>query len=147
MQRASAAAEAQHVGRRLDGTRSRSRTRLMLMHSNVIVCWRVLFRACRDQQRIRMRSCAGVYSLNVITSCPMHSNAIVCWRGLLKAIACSQASERQCVPRDLRQGNLVMPVDRSIEQPPNQRLQLTPLRGHKIGAFLKRSFGSTVIPI
>jgi hypothetical protein len=31
--------------------------------------------------------------------------------------------------------------------PPNQRLQLTPLRGPEIGAFLKTNFGSTVIPI
>jgi len=30
---------------------------------------------------------------------------------------------------------------------PNQRLQLTPLRGRKIGAFLKRRFSSTVVPI
>jgi len=30
---------------------------------------------------------------------------------------------------------------------PNQRLQLTPLRGPKIVAILKVDFGSTVIPI
>jgi hypothetical protein len=30
---------------------------------------------------------------------------------------------------------------------PNQPIQPTPLRGHKIGAFLKRRFSPTVIPI
>src|SRR6266498_815197 len=107
MPRASAAAEAQAVGRHFEGTASHSRTRLMVMHSNVKVCW----------------------------------------GGLLKPIACGEASERQCVPGHLRQADLVVPVHRSIEQPPNQRLQLTPLAASEIVAFLKLSLGSTVISI
>jgi hypothetical protein len=66
---------------------------LMVMHSNVTVCWRDLFQPCRDEQRIRMPSCAGVISLNVITSCPMPPNAVVCWRGLVGGIICGQAFE------------------------------------------------------
>jgi hypothetical protein len=116
------AAKRPPVGRHLDGTPSRSRTRLMVVHSNVMVCWRDLSQACRDEQRIRMRSCADLVSGNLIWSCPMHSNAKVCWRGLVKRIACEQASERQGVPGDLRQADCCMPVHRSIEQPPNQAL-------------------------
>jgi hypothetical protein len=86
---ASAAAEAQGVGRHFDGTLSCSRTELMVMHSNVMVCWRDLKQPCRDEQRIQTPICAGVYSGNVVWSCPMHSNANVCWRGLLKLIACA----------------------------------------------------------
>jgi hypothetical protein len=64
---------------------------LMVMHSNVIACWRNLRQACRNQQRIRPRSYAGVIAGKVICSCPMLSNANVCWPGLLKPIACGQA--------------------------------------------------------
>jgi len=144
---ASAAAEAQHVGRHLDGTSSHSRTRLTVMHSNAIVCWRDLKPPCRDEQRIQTPIYAGEICGKVIWSCPMHSNAIVCWRGLVGPIACGQASERLGVPSDLRQADLVLPVHRSIEQPPNRRVQLTPLRGPKIVAFLKADLGSVVISI
>jgi hypothetical protein len=39
------------------------------------------------------------------------------------------------------------PALRADAVPPNPRLQLTPLRGPEIGAFLKTDFGSTVISI
>jgi len=52
----------------------------------------------------------------------MHSNVIVCWRGLVGDIVCRQAGDCHRVPGDLRQGDLSMPVHRSIEQPPNTAL-------------------------
>jgi hypothetical protein len=71
--------------------------RLMVMHSNFIVCWRDLFQRCRDEQCIRMPSRAGVITGNLSSSCPMPSNVVVCWRGLLKGIICGQAFERDRV--------------------------------------------------
>jgi hypothetical protein len=114
MQRASAAAEAQHVGRHFDGTPSHSRTRVMVMHSNVMVCWRDLRQICRDEQCIRMASCAGVVSGNLISSGSRHSNAKVCWPGLVNDIACGQAIGRLRVPGDLRQGDRVLPAHHCI---------------------------------
>jgi hypothetical protein len=58
----------------------------------------------------------------------MHSNVMMCWSGPFNDIACGQASERRRVPSNLRQADLGMPAHRSIEQPPNRRLQLTALR-------------------
>jgi hypothetical protein len=76
-----AAAEAQHVGRHFDGTLSRSRTELMVMHSKVMVCWHDQKQPYRDEQRIRTPICAGVIKGNAIWSCPMHSNALLSRRG------------------------------------------------------------------
>ena len=51
---------------------------LMVMHSNVIVCWSDLRQPYHDQQRIRTPSCAGVVSGKLISSCPERSNVLVC---------------------------------------------------------------------
>jgi len=75
---------------------------LMVMHSNAFLCWRDLNQACRDEQRIRTPSRAGVISGKLIWSCPMPSNAKVCWRDLVTGIACGQASERDRVRSHLR---------------------------------------------
>src|SRR6266540_7408833 len=62
-----------------------------------------------------------------------------------KRIACRQAFERLRVPGDLRQRTAACLLIALSVLPPNQRLQLTPLRGHKIGAILKSRFGSTAL--
>jgi len=41
--------------------------RLMVMLSNVIMCWRDLTQACRNEQCIRMASRAGVVSGKLIS--------------------------------------------------------------------------------
>jgi hypothetical protein len=120
---------------------------LMVMLSNDIVCWRDPRQLRRDEKRIRMSSCAGVISGNAIWSCPMHSNVIVCWCGLVSDIACGQAFERHRVPGDLRQRDRVLPQVALLVQPPNRRLQLTPLRVERDRCFLKRSFGSNAISL
>jgi hypothetical protein len=61
---------------------------LMVMHSKVIVCWRDLSQACRDEQCIRMASRAGMVAGKLIWSCPMQSKAKQCWCGLVKRITC-----------------------------------------------------------
>ena len=101
---------------------------LMVMLSNAIVCWRVLTQAPRDEQCIRMPWCADLVSGKLICSCPMQSNAKLCWRGLLKRNLCGQAFRRLGVPAALRHADLLcLLLDLSV-QPPNQRVQSTPLR-------------------
>jgi hypothetical protein len=121
--------------------------RLMVMHSNVIVCWRVLRQPYRDEQRIRAPSCAEVISGDAILSCPMHSNANACWRGSSQTYRVPQAFERQRVPDDRRQRDRVLPQVARLVLPPNRRLQLTPLRGHKIVRILEAEFVPIAISI
>ncbi len=87
----------------------------MVMHSNVIVCWRDPRQGCRDEKRIQLSWYAGVISGSHIASCPMHSNAVVCWRGSVTGIVCRQAYESDRVPGDLRRRDSRMPAHRSIE--------------------------------
>jgi hypothetical protein len=101
---------------------------LMVMHSKVIVCWRDLSQACRDEQCIRTASCAGVVSGKLISSGSRQSNAKVCWPGLVNDIACGQAFARLRVPAALRQADLLCLFTARLVLPPNQRVQSTPLR-------------------
>jgi len=65
----------------------------------------------------------------------------------VKPIACGEACEGQGVPSDLRQPACCMPQVALWGQPPNRRLQLTPLAASEIGSILKTDFSSTVIAI
>jgi len=79
------------------------------MHSNVIVCWRVLSQPCRDEQRIQTSIvCWRVLrQRRLIMPDAIERQGVLAWLGGADRVR--QASERQRVPRDFRQADLVLP--------------------------------------
>jgi hypothetical protein len=88
-----------------------------------------------------MLSCAGVEEGNVTLSCSMYSNAILCWRGLVGDIACGQATERDRVPGDHRQPDLVLRIHRSIEAAAQPALAVDAASGEQDQSFFESWFG------